>query len=139
MSTLHLERENGEVCDFRAGSSDGTGHSDQEAVFRYSLSKNVFIATLNSTGEDTTKQVVVKLAHGPDEMKALEHEYWIYSEKLAHLQGSVVPQCMGFFIGSTPSNDDISCMVLEYCVPDLTELLDEEKYRWVTLFFMCVV
>lgn len=62
----------------------------------------------------TRKPIFVKWARGSDEVNALSREASLYANELRHLQGSVVPECYGYFVGHD-LGQQFSCMFLEYC------------------------
>lgn len=84
------------------------------AALHDSDSTSVFRA--KSPAFSANEQLVLKIVYGTrksSSVKALRHEFDMYSTKLKALQGHVVPRCHGLFEGRTAAGY-VACLVLDY-------------------------
>lgn len=88
-----------------------TAHVSSQSI---SSKGNVRVAHIGPRGEEPKYTAVVKMAQGQRPVVILEKEYRVYTKKLKHLQGSVVPICYGLFKGKV-NGEDFACLLLEYC------------------------
>ena len=95
---------------------------------------NVWIGELwdrSSSSKTQSTRVAVKLVQRTD-VTNLRNEYALYTGRLAHLQGTVVPRCYGFY-----EANGLAVLVLEYIhttpYPDLGKDDAEEAHRLMML------
>jgi hypothetical protein len=74
------------------------------------VKRNVFRATLHVHG-DQNVEVALKFGVGYDAKDALEQEAIMYVEKLARLQGKVIPQYLGIFCATYTRKDHVNPLV----------------------------
>lgn len=92
-------------------------------MFLYSgrqLSERVMTARMSryTDPSDDDVIVVVKMAYSENQLESLEYEYSLYNNELRHLQGTVVPACLGLYQADPrerPGDSHIlACMIIEY-------------------------
>ncbi|KAJ3789951.1 hypothetical protein GGU10DRAFT_303963 [Lentinula aff. detonsa] len=125
MATLELILEF-KRCELWSWEPHLTGHQTARLVKqRMTPRGNIRVAYLGPRDEEPESLVVVKMARD-NEVATLEKEYRIYMDRLAHLQGSVVPICYGLFRGKV-EGERFACMLLEYCRGTVTYSLAEQN------------
>ncbi|KAE9409162.1 hypothetical protein BT96DRAFT_872549 [Gymnopus androsaceus JB14] len=115
MTTLQLILNHNQTYDLWSWESHPVVHQTARLT-KQSLSSrgSVRVALLGPRGEEPKLTAIVKMAQGRNQVTALEKEYRVYTHKLKHLQGSVVPHCYGLFKGKI-NGEDFACLLLEYC------------------------
>ncbi|KAF8913250.1 hypothetical protein CPB84DRAFT_1841638 [Gymnopilus junonius] len=80
---------------------------------------------LAHSSQAPNNDVVVKWSTDLQGMRDLQHEYKIYSDELAKLQGKAVPKCISLFKSETNIGPN-TCLILEKCIPSPVEFCDDE-------------
>jgi hypothetical protein len=79
-------------------------------VFRASLQ----IHDASNPRSTSTYNVALKFAMRSDLAEGLAREAELYEGLLQPLQGTTVPRCRGFYVGTNDEGDEIACLVLDY-------------------------
>ncbi|KAF8960355.1 hypothetical protein BDZ97DRAFT_1665993 [Flammula alnicola] len=82
--------------------------------------------------------VICKLGRGSHNIKSLEKEHHFYMQDLAHLQGTVIPRCYGFYKAMV---DDvpIGCLLLEYCTGKEVNKKNDDEYNRLVMLAICKI
>ncbi|KDR78744.1 hypothetical protein GALMADRAFT_137753 [Galerina marginata CBS 339.88] len=111
----------------------------QSAQISSQLSDNVYVVKLGPVAEKPTSKVVAKIARGATQVLALEAEYSFYRGRLAHLQGTVIPECRGFFMGMV-DGEHVRCLLLEHCCPNPKKpATDPEEFHRRLMVGICKI
>ncbi|KAF9074961.1 hypothetical protein BDP27DRAFT_1466159 [Rhodocollybia butyracea] len=124
MATLQMVYNDTEVYNLWCWESQQIVHQTAKMTNRtLSPTGHIRVALLGPLGEEPMLTVITKMAR-PSEMRALEKESRIYTTRLKHLQGTVVPICYGLYRGKMGS-EEVGFLLLEYCQgPQNVPLMD---------------
>ena len=63
--------------------------------------------------EKALADVYIKISRHPKQRERMENEALIYSERLLDLQGTIVPEYYGLYVGEGPGGQEMTCIILE--------------------------
>jgi hypothetical protein len=104
------------------------GRGNKSATVIKRLQSNIHLAWIGLMNDNPTQLVLLKLARGDQENKLLKHEYECYTNELVGLQGRYVPFCYGMY-NSIVNGIPLGCLVLEYCIPEQTQLAVQDEWK----------
>ncbi|KAF8159763.1 hypothetical protein B0H34DRAFT_674069 [Crassisporium funariophilum] len=99
------------------------------------LGHSIYLARIGPVAEEPTETVIIKLARGEEEQRAITREFDLYSQDLFHLQGDVVPQCHGIFRGKVDGHP-LGCLVLQYCSGPMI-MADNREFNRLIMIAAC--
>ncbi|KAJ6460946.1 hypothetical protein C8R45DRAFT_1080980 [Mycena sanguinolenta] len=111
--------------------NNGTAHYVARLV--RCISKKVYLVRFGVRGMEPCDVIVLKMAHGKEEVEEMEREAGFYNDQLKHLQGTVVPSCFGFYTTKVHGKP-VSCLLLEYCSgPPLEGKRGVQEFKWKSM------
>lgn len=139
--TIHINVFEDYLPDLHLTSADVAEHLPAQSIFNVldaipmplGSPYNVYAAGIENVvaGMDLEAMTfILKFSQTPESLARLEHEAGLYAHQLLPLQGTVVPNCYGFFKGNF-GTQEIGCLILEYIdsspSPDDEEITDERE------------
>ncbi|KAF9475470.1 hypothetical protein BDN70DRAFT_956405 [Pholiota conissans] len=142
-STLQVLFEGEPYYLYSTDSERGTIHQVASGIQPQPGNPRGFIATVGLNISNPMYRAFLSMGYGDAEMDSLKAEYKIYMH-MAHLQGTVIPRCYGYFVGDKPTRvgqktQRVGCLVLEYCCEDRVRALTEEEFNRQIMSHMCKI